>query len=95
MKPKNRNKNEDGEKITLKEHIALIVRGLRTLRSFDKKVFAYHILASVVGSVAPYLPMYMSAVLIDLILEGGRLREAAVCVALYGPRLQGFASICR
>ena len=79
---KKNDKPENRETITLKEHIALIARGLRMLRSFEEKVFAYHILASVVGSVAPYLPMYMSAVLIDLILEGGRLREAAVCAAL-------------
>ncbi len=77
------NKRAEGsEKITLKEHIALIRRGLRMLRSFDTKAFSFHLLASAVGSLAPYLPMYMSAVLIDLILEGGRLREAGICAAL-------------
>ena len=77
-----KNRTDENEKITLKEHIALLRRGLKMLRSFDTKAFSFHLLASAVGSLAPYLPMYLSAILIDLILEGGRLREAGICAGL-------------
>ena len=79
---KQKKSTENIDRMTWKEHAALMRRGLKMLHSFDGKVFVMGLVSSAVGAAAPYIPICMSAVLVDLILAGNRLREAAVCAAL-------------
>ncbi len=75
-------KDEIWEKMSLMEHIRIFTRGIKLCMSYSKRFFIYRILSIAVYNFLPYIPIYLSALLIDSLVYGDDLRTIVIYAAL-------------